>query len=62
MSEEEYTAAGADEAIAGEDLSLLSIEELEKRIILFEQEIGRIRMDIAAKKTSKETAESIFRS
>jgi len=62
MSEEEFTVAGAKKVIVGEDLSLLSIEELERRIILFEQEIGRIRVDIAAKKTSKETAESIFRS
>ena len=62
MSEEEFTVAGAGEVIVGEDISLLSIEELEKRIILFEQEIGRIRMDIAAKKISIKTAESIFRS
>jgi len=62
MSEEEFTVAGAGEVIVGEDISLLSIEELEKRIILFEQEIGRIRMDIAAKKISIQTAESIFRS
>ena len=62
MSEEKFTGAGAGEVIVGEDLSLLSIEELEKRITLFEQEIGRIQMDIAAKKVSIETAESIFRS
>ncbi len=62
MSEEEFTGDGGGEIIVGQDLSLLSIEELEKRIILLEQEIGRIKMDISAKQVSKEAAESIFRS
>ncbi len=62
MSGEKITVARAGEVIVGEDLCLLSIEDLEKRIILFEQEIGRIQMDIAAKKISIKTAESIFRS
>ncbi len=62
MSEEEFTGDGGGEIIVGQDLSLLSIEELERRIILLEREIGRIKMDISAKQISKEAAESIFRS
>ncbi len=51
-----------EELTLSADLSMLSIEELEKRIILFEQEISRIQLDIKAKEVSKEVAESIFRS
>ncbi len=62
MSDEDFGVKGPREIIAGEDLCLLSIEDLEERITLLEQEISRIRIDIAAKKLSKEAAESIFRS
>jgi len=62
MSEEEFAGEGSGEIIVGQDLSLLSIEELEKRITLLEQEIGRIKMDISAKQISRKAAESIFRS
>ena len=62
MSDEDFGSAKPAAVVVGGDLSMLSIEELEKRIILFEQEIGRIKADISAKEVSKEAAESIFRS
>lgn len=62
MIDGEFDVSEPGQVVVGEDISLLSVEELEKRITLFEQEISRIRMDIATKKASKETAESVFRS
>jgi len=62
MNDEISVTQGHAELTVGGDLSMLSIEELKKRIILLEQEISRIRIDIETKELSKETAESIFRS
>ena len=62
MSDEDIATGGVAEIVVGEDISMLSVDELEKRIVLLEQEIGRIRDDIATKRMSKEAAESIFRS
>ena len=62
MNEEEQEIRARAEIEVGGDLSMLSIEELEKRIGFLEQEISRIRQDIVTKKTSKEAAESIFKS
>jgi uncharacterized small protein (DUF1192 family) len=45
----------------GEDLSLLSIEELEERIQIYRAEIERLERDIAAKRKSKAAADSFFR-
>jgi len=49
------------EIIIGEDLSLLSLAELEHRIQVLESEIGRIRETLTAKKSSKAAADSFFR-
>lgn len=62
MNDDEISSKVLAEIAVGADLSLLSIDELQKRIILFEQEIGRLKKDIEAKELSKAAAESIFRS
>ncbi len=45
----------------GEDLSLLSVDELEQRIADCEMEIERIRAELAAKKSSMAAADAFFR-
>lgn len=45
----------------GEDLSLLSVDELEERIAACENEIERIRNELAAKKSSMVAAAAVFR-
>ena len=47
--------------VIGEDLSLLSVAELEHRIHLLESEIARIREVLAGKQSSKAAADSFFR-
>ena len=46
---------------AGEDLSNLSVEELEERVEVFEAEIARLKQVIASKQSSKTTADSFFK-
>ena len=60
MEDEERTVKPADIVIGG-DLSLLSVEELEKRIELLQMEIERIRDDIGSKQSSLSVAESFFK-
>ncbi len=45
----------------GEDLSMLSLDELAERIALLQTEIARIEAAIAAKKASAEVAASLFK-
>ena len=45
----------------GCDLSLISVDELESRIDLLQQEISRLEAEKASKQQSKDDAESIFR-
>ncbi|MGI9462982.1 MAG: DUF1192 domain-containing protein [Aestuariivirgaceae bacterium] len=47
--------------VIGEDLSMLSVEELERRIEILENEIQRIRDDIGSKQSSLTAAESFFK-
>jgi len=47
--------------VIGEDLSLLSVGELEERIAACEQEIERIKADLAAKRSGLAAAQDIFR-
>jgi uncharacterized small protein (DUF1192 family) len=49
------------EIVIGEDLSLLSVAELETRIGALEAEIARIREALAGKQTSKAAADAFFR-
>jgi uncharacterized small protein (DUF1192 family) len=46
----------------GQDLSLLSVEELNERIALLTAEIERLKLAAAKKRASKEAANSIFKS
>jgi uncharacterized small protein (DUF1192 family) len=46
----------------GQDLSLLSVEELNERITLLTSEIERLREAASRKRASKEAANSFFKS
>jgi uncharacterized small protein (DUF1192 family) len=46
----------------GQDLSLLSVEELNERIALLSGEIERLQAAVAKKRASKDAANSVFRS
>ncbi len=46
----------------GQDLSLLSVEELNDRIALLSSEIERLRAAAAKKRASKDAANSFFKS
>ena len=45
----------------GQDLTLLSVEELEARIRLMREEIGRLEADIARKNASRSAANAVFK-
>ena len=45
----------------GQDLSLLSVEELEERIALLASEIERLRAAAAGKRASREVADRFFK-
>jgi uncharacterized small protein (DUF1192 family) len=45
----------------GQDLSLLSVEELTERIALLNSEIERLREAAAKKRASKDAADSFFK-
>ena len=46
----------------GQDLSLLSVEELIERIALLTSEIERLQVAMAKKRASKDEANNIFKS
>lgn len=60
MQDEERITKPAD-IVIGEDLSMLSVEELENRIAMLQDEIQRIRDDIGSKQSSLSVAESFFK-
>ncbi len=45
----------------GQDLSLLSVGDLEERIELLKSEIRRLEEDMVAKKASRSAADSLFK-
>ncbi len=45
----------------GQDLTLLSVAELQDRIALMREEIGRLEADIAKKQASRSAADSFFK-
>ena len=45
----------------GQDLSLLSVDELSERISQLRQEIGRLESELASKGATKLAAEALFR-
>ena len=46
----------------GQDLSLLSVGELDERIALLREEIGRLEAAAAKKKASRDAASQFFKS
>ena len=46
----------------GQDLLLLSVEELTERVALLTSEIDRLREMLAKKRTSRDAANSVFKS
>jgi uncharacterized small protein (DUF1192 family) len=46
----------------GQDLALLSVEELNDRIALLKTEIGRLEGALAGKKASRDAASKFFKS
>lgn len=46
----------------GQDLSLLSVAELDERVALLKQEIERLEAAAAKKKTSRDVASQFFKS
>lgn len=46
----------------GQDLSLLSVDELEARVTLLSGEIERLRAAMAAKRASRDAAAQFFKS
>jgi uncharacterized small protein (DUF1192 family) len=46
----------------GQDLSLLSVEELDERVALLRGEIDRLQAAVAKKRASRDAADSIFKS
>ena len=45
----------------GQELALLSVEELRGRIALLKEEIARLEADIERKRASRSTAEGFFK-
>jgi uncharacterized small protein (DUF1192 family) len=45
----------------GQELALLSVEELRERIALLQDEIGRLEAAVAAKQASRTTADQFFK-
>lgn len=49
------------QALIREDLALLSLDALESRIAVLEQEIGRARTEISTKHRSRSVADALFK-
>lgn len=47
--------------VLGEDLALLSVDELEARIAALKAEIARVEQAVAAKRASRDQAAAVFR-
>jgi uncharacterized small protein (DUF1192 family) len=45
----------------GQDLTLLSVEELTARVQLLHDEIGRLEADMARKRASRSVADQVFK-
>ncbi len=45
----------------GQELALLSVKELQERIALLKEEMGRLEADIARKQASRSAADQFFK-
>ena len=61
MDEDEATRPKQRDIVIGADLSKLSVEELDERIAALKAEIARIEADLAAKRSSRAAADSVFK-
>lgn len=61
MDTEEDRPRKRPQIVIGEELALLSVEELKRRIEALEQEIQRYKAAIAEKEKSKDAANSVFK-
>lgn len=60
FDEEEAKKAPVHEI--GQDLSLLSVDELSERVAILKEEIARLEADAKSKGASKNAAEAFFKS
>jgi uncharacterized small protein (DUF1192 family) len=61
MDRDDERPAKKPEVPIGDDLALLSVEELEWRIHVLRQEITRLEAAISAKRASRSAADSVFK-
>ena len=61
MDDDEPIAKGTSVMTPGEDISALSVDELEERIAVYETEIARLKVAIDSKNASKQAADSVFK-
>jgi uncharacterized small protein (DUF1192 family) len=61
MDAEEDKPRKRAEIVIGQDLAMMSVEELNRRIDALEQEIQRYRAAIAEKQKSRDAANSVFK-
>jgi len=61
MDWDELEPGKKPEIAIGDDLSSLSLEELNRRINALTNEIARIKAEITAKKSTQSAAEDIFK-
>jgi uncharacterized small protein (DUF1192 family) len=61
MTDDEHRPVRPLGPILGEDLSLLSIEEIEERIAACRREIERLEAALSDKRASRAAADSVFR-
>jgi uncharacterized small protein (DUF1192 family) len=45
----------------GQDLALLAVKELQERIVVLKEEIGRVEAAIASKQASRNVADQFFK-
>ncbi len=62
MFNDEEPKKPAAEIVIGQDLSAISVDELEERITALEAEIARIRAEIVSKQATRTSAENFFKS
>lgn len=61
MDDDEPIAKRTSVLTPGEDISSLSVDELEERISVYEEEIVRLKAAIDSKNASKLAADSVFK-
>ena len=62
MEEDDPPPKAKEVVRIGDDLSRLSVDELEERLELLKQELYRVREEIATKQSHKSAAEAVFKS